>query len=140
MRLYQRRDRLRPDSNVAAWLFTTLANLCRNHHRWRMRHPADAPTSVSPGADGSHDEPSSDPGPCTILERDESLDELREAVGGLPHDLRVTVLLHHYQQLSYAEIAAITHCSERGVETRLYRARLRLRERLGSLTRETSRA
>jgi len=40
VRLYQQRDRLRRDTNLSAWLFTALANLCHNHHRWRRRHPA----------------------------------------------------------------------------------------------------
>ena len=56
----------------------------------------------------------------------------------LPHDLKVTVLLHHYEHLSYREIAAIIHCSERGVETRLYRARQHLREELAVYLREAS--
>ena len=38
-RLHEQRARLRPDTNLSAWLFTTLANLCHNHHRWRLRHP-----------------------------------------------------------------------------------------------------
>jgi RNA polymerase sigma-70 factor (ECF subfamily) len=48
------------------------------------------------------------------------------------------MLLHHYERLSYREIAAIAHCSERGVETRLYRARQQLRQRLAILIREAS--
>ena len=63
---------------------------------------------------------------------------LTERVGELPHDLKVAMLLHHYENLSYREIADITHCSERGVETRLYRARQRLRETLGEFIREAS--
>ena len=61
---------------------------------------------------------------------------VRTAINCLPHDLKVTVLLHHYDQLSYREIGAITGCSERGVETRLYRARQRLREELAGLLHE----
>jgi RNA polymerase sigma-70 factor, ECF subfamily len=55
------------------------------------------------------------------------------AVDALPHELKVTILLHYYDQLSYREIGEITGCSERGVETRLYRARQRLREALSSV-------
>ena len=39
VRLYQQRLRLRPDTNLSAWLFTALTNLCHNHHRWKRRHP-----------------------------------------------------------------------------------------------------
>jgi RNA polymerase sigma-70 factor (ECF subfamily) len=78
------------------------------------------------------------PIPSHSVAHDELLDAVRTAVGELPHDLKVTMLLHHYENLSYREIADITHCSERGVETRLYRARQRLRETLGEFIREAS--
>lgn len=42
VRLYQQRLRLRPDTRLSAWLFTTLTNFCHNHHRWKRRHPTTA--------------------------------------------------------------------------------------------------
>jgi RNA polymerase sigma-70 factor (ECF subfamily) len=65
--------------------------------------------------------------PGDALERDEARAALGAALDRLPHELKVTLLLHHYDELSYREIGEITGCSERGVETRLYRARQRLR-------------
>ena len=53
-----------------------------------------------------------------------------EAVGSLPHALKLTVLLYYYDSLSYQEIATITGCSTRGIESRLYRARKILANRL----------
>jgi RNA polymerase sigma-70 factor (ECF subfamily) len=72
------------------------------------------------------------------LAHDELLEAVKAAIAELPHELKVTVLLHHYQNLSYREIAEITNCSERGVETRLYRARQRLRAGLSAFIREAS--
>jgi RNA polymerase sigma-70 factor, ECF subfamily len=136
-RLYQQRTRFRPDTRLSAWLFTTLTNLCHNHHRWKRRHPT---VNLERGPVGNGDEPGQGPSqdnlvsdqmaPDQALERDEALAAVRTAIGRLPHDLKVTLLLHHYDRLSYREIAEITGCSERGVETRLYRARLQLREML----------
>lgn len=142
VRLYQRRAQLRADTNLSAWLFTTLTNLCHNHHRWKRRHPTVAfgpGTDADPAGDqalSAMDPASGDATPDVALARDESLDALRNAVDALPHDLKVTVLLHHYERLSYKEIALITHCSERGVETRLYRARLQLKEELAGFFQE----
>jgi RNA polymerase sigma-70 factor (ECF subfamily) len=135
VRLYLGRGRLRPDTNLPAWLFTTLTNLCRNHHRWKRRHPSVSLSAPSDAGTGTRGDPTIDPAtseasPDTALLRDEALGALREAIDALPHDLKVSVLLHHYEHLSYREIAAITHCSERGVETRLYRARQHLRKSL----------
>jgi len=144
VRLYQQRTRLRPDTNVSAWLFTALTNLCHNHHRWKKRHPT-VPLDPVKDSDDDFSPPapfatlaSEGPGPAASLAHDELLNAVRTAIGELPHDLKVAMLLHHYENLSYREIADITRCSERGVETRLYRAKQRLRQMLGEFIREAS--
>jgi RNA polymerase sigma-70 factor, ECF subfamily len=141
VRLYQRRMRLRSDTNLSAWLFTTLTNLCHNHHRWRRRHPSVAlgsPAAESGGPYGAAEPATGEPSPDEALAQDEALGALKAAIDALPHDLKVSVLLHHYEHLSYREIAAITQCSERGVETRLYRARQQLRLQLAGNLRESA--
>jgi len=135
VRLYQQRSRLRPDTNLSAWLFTTLANLCHNQHRWRRRHPTvSLDAAEEDGGDGAGADalPAAVPVPGESLERDEARAALGAAIDRLPHELKVTLLLHHYDELSYREIGEITGCSERGVETRLYRARQRLRLELAT--------
>lgn len=133
VKLYQQRHRLRPDTRLSAWLFTALTNLCHNHHRWQRRHPtvnfASRGDDASPFAGGPYQEDlaTDQPAPDTVMEQDETLAAVRQAIGRLPHDLRVTLLLHHFDRLSYREIGEITGCSERGIETRLYRARQQLR-------------
>jgi RNA polymerase sigma-70 factor (ECF subfamily) len=132
--------RLREGSNLSAWLFTTLANLCHNLHRWKRRHPA---ASLDGHADGGPGEGADalrgpDRQPDLEMAHGEALEALRKAVDGLPHGLKAAVLLHHYQQLSYHEIASITGCSDRAVETRLYRARQMLRQELAEFLGEGS--
>lgn len=141
VRLYRQRERLRADTKLSAWLFTTLANLCHNHHRWKRRHPAlalDAPAVEGEGRAPGAEIASAQPAPDAALVQDEALAAVRAAIARLPHDLKTTVLLHHYDRLSYREIAGITGCSERGVETRLYRARQQLRQMLAGLLHEST--
>ena len=146
VRLYQQRERLRPDTKLSAWLFTTLTNLCHNHHRWQRRHPTvalDAPAGRGdedgPAAPRDRQLASDQLAPDAGLEHDETLAAVRTAIQRLPHDLKVTVLLHHYEHLSYREIAEISGCSVRGVETRLYRARQQLKVLLKDLLPEPAR-
>jgi RNA polymerase sigma-70 factor (ECF subfamily) len=139
VRLYQQRGRLRADTRLSAWLFTALTNLCHNQHRWRRRHPSVSfHAQVGEGAALEETLPSDVPRPSAPVERDEALDELARAIDRLPHDLKATVLLHHYEGLSYREIGDITGCSARGVETRLYRAKQKLREDLAGFLKETA--
>lgn len=134
VRLYEQRHRLREDTNLSAWLFTTLSNLCHNQHRWRRRHPEtsyDAPATEAPLPAACETSI-----PTALIEDVEASATVRAAVEQLPHDQKTVVLLHHYEQLSYREIAAVVGCSERGVETRLYRARQALRTILRPLLSE----
>lgn len=139
VRLYQAREGLREDTRLSAWLFTTLTHLCHNHHRWRRRHPTvELAPEDGAGAAPAEEMLSREPAPGLSITRDEASEAVRCAVDALPHDLKVVVLLHHYENLPYRDIARVVGCSERGVETRLYRARARLREALASFITETS--
>jgi RNA polymerase sigma-70 factor (ECF subfamily) len=139
VRLYQQRLRFKADTKLSAWLFTTLTNLCHNHHRWKKRHPTINLETSSSSSDTSANQglaqdslASEQMAPDRALEHDEVLASVRAAIARLPHDLKIALLLHHYDHLSYREISEITGCSERGVETRLYRARLQLRDMLSA--------
>ncbi len=132
-RLYHKREGLRADTNLSAWLFTALANLCHNQHRWKQRHPSVSLDELQAGRHAPFPEPSgSDRAPDAAVEHDEALGHLSAALDRLPHDLKTALLLYYFERLSYREIAAIVGCSERGVETRLYRARRRLHADLGA--------
>lgn len=127
VRVYRARKKYRPKAKASAYLFTIAANLARNHFRWSKRHPETALTDehVNGGAGAtSHSDPAS------ALERKESGAEIRAAVQQLPEKLRTPVILFHFNELAQSEIAEILQCSEKTVETRLYRARKKLREGL----------
>lgn len=135
VRLYHQSGRLHADTNLSAWLYTTLANLCHNQHRWRRRHPTVSFDATTPEGTPLVPAPVSDAAPVTEgLEREETAALVAAAIDQLPPELRLTVMLHYFEQLSYREIGDITGCSERGVETRLYRARQQLREALAART------
>jgi RNA polymerase sigma-70 factor (ECF subfamily) len=132
VRLYRNRERFDAESNLPAWLFTALANLCRNRNRWNHRHPTIGIDSAENGASAVSAQLCSDePDPRAKLQRGEMIEALERAVAELPHDLKTTLLLCHYESLSHREIGAVLGCSERGIETRLRRARQQLRTELG---------
>ena len=55
---------------------------------------------------------------------------LRAAVANLPARQRAAVLLRHFHDLSYAEIATVLEVSVPAVESLLFRARRRLYKKL----------
>ncbi len=119
VRVYQRIGDYRPRAKFSTWLFALARNACIDRLRYRQRHPTE-PLDTAPE-------------PSTVT-RDTETRELGEhiaaAIAALPEDQRTAIVLAEYHGLSYAEIAGVMHCSEKSVESRLYRAKQFLREQL----------
>lgn len=139
VRVFRHRTRYTPKSRFSTWLFTIAANLCRNHAE-KMKHrravSLDAPSLDEPSADRATGGlaarlASSETSPAVAVLSTERVDAVRAAIADLPEDLRTAVLLFEYQELSHTEIAEIVGATPKAIETRLYRARAVLRERLG---------
>lgn len=60
----------------------------------------------------------------------QELDRVRQAIAELPATLKEPLVLHTIEGLSQADTAVVLAISEKAVETRLYRARAKLREEL----------
>jgi RNA polymerase sigma-70 factor (ECF subfamily) len=127
------RDTVQPERS----LFAIASNLARHHVRWRLGHPSisiDAPAGEHSIVENL---PASDPDPSVRLEEIERADAVRDAISELPPDLREVLILFEYEDMSYSQIAKIQSCSEKAVETRLYRARGILRKKLERWLRES---
>ncbi len=131
VRVYQHCDRFKPSHKFSSWIFKIAANLCKNYFRWKSRHPEHSLDSAVEESGCACDGLRDDSHPADAAERSDTALRVARAVDALPHGMKVAVLLHYYDSLSYRNIAAVIGCSERGVETRLYRARAWLAERLG---------
>jgi len=71
--------------------------------------------------------------------RGETAEAVARAIASLPDTQREVLLLAHYEQLSLAEIAEITHLEIGAVKSRLQRARATLRETLAAYAPDTER-
>lgn len=135
VRVYTHRTTYRPEkSRFTTWIFTIATNLVRDHYRRRGRRPTVPLTVEREGedamdrAEGWLRDPSPDPAEQTHSRQ--CLARLKELVGRLPEELRTPLLLAEYEGMAQAEIASILRCSAKAVETRIYRARRRLRQQL----------
>ena len=134
VRVFKSRDSFRAEQRFATWLFTIAANLARNHFRWRSRHPTlslDAENTETEQTLGST-LPADSPNPKEAALAGERAAAVRTAVKNLPEDLREAVVLCEWEERSIAEAATILEATPKAVESRLYRARGILRERLKS--------
>ena len=134
VRVFRARGSFRTSENFSAWLFTIAANLARNHFRWRSRHSnvsLETETGESDQTLGST-LPANNPAPNKQALATERAAAVRSAVGKLPEDLREAVVLCEWEELSMADAARILETTPKAVESRLYRARQILREKLKS--------
>ena len=132
VRVYEARARYDTRGKFATWLYTIAGNLARNSHRWQQRHPTvslDAPTDENGGTLATH-LPDAASAPDASAEEGERAAAVRAAISELPQDQRSIVLLSEYDDRSHADIATVLGCTAKAVETRLYRARQTLREKL----------
>jgi RNA polymerase sigma-70 factor (ECF subfamily) len=135
VRVYQNRDKFDANHKFSTWLYVIATNLVKSRYRYRSRHPQvslDAENETT-GESFRESMPAHNPTPSESLQGAERAKAVREAVGELPDELRAPLILAEYEELSHAEIGAILNCSAKAVETRIYRARKQLREKLGRL-------
>lgn len=134
VKLYQARGRYKPSGTFSTWLFAIAANLARNHARWLRRHPTVSMDDTDAGGEVSFPEPA-DPsrGPDGVAVGNEIADTVNRAVLDLPQDLREALTLFVHEGLGYADISNILGCSPKGVETRIYRARQILKDKLAGV-------
>jgi len=132
VRVWQQRAKFRPGAEFRPWLFAIAVNLARNRLRWWRRRPEVAleEWTESPGATGSASLDTPSAAGAAVLESAERAAAVRAAVAALPADLREVVVLFEYERLSHADIAAALGCTPKAVESRLYRAREKLRAAL----------
>ncbi len=128
VKMVQMRHRLERSGNVKSYLMGVAVNLWRNNIRkenGRMRIAPQADFEVSEGqaADETQE-------PLNKVLKEERNRALSQAVGMLPENLRMVVLLHYSAECSARDISKILHIPRGTVLSRLSVARKRLKERL----------
>jgi RNA polymerase sigma-70 factor (ECF subfamily) len=134
VRVFKSAHSFRAEQRFSTWLFTIAANLARNHFRWRSRHPNFSLDAENPETEQSMGDtlPGNSPTPKESALAEERAAAVRAAVKNLPEDLREAMVLCEWEERSVAEAALILEATPKAVESRLYRARQILRERLKS--------
>jgi RNA polymerase sigma-70 factor (ECF subfamily) len=113
-------------SRLSTWLTSITVNACRSRQRRRaswLRRLA--------GLRGTRDADAWNAAPRSA--GFDAGDEVRRAVQALPAKYREVVVLRYLEEMSVREVAEAIGLPTNTVEVRLSRARVRLRERLGSL-------
>lgn len=110
------------------WISGIAVNKCRD---WARRRAVRSFFTRALPLDTAHDVAIDAPAPDIVADDREELARVQKAMAGLPQNLREVLVLRGVEELSQAETADLLKVSEKTVETRLYRARAKLRTLLG---------
>jgi RNA polymerase sigma-70 factor, ECF subfamily len=129
LRAFERFDEIQAHPAVAGWLKTVTTNLCLNHlsryrSRWRLFSELDG------GEHQPFEVPDPDADITADLDQAHRAARVEQALRRLPVHQRVPLVLFHFEQQSYEEIAQLLNVSASKVKTDLHRGRLALREAL----------
>lgn len=118
VKVYQRLGDYNAEYRFFSWIYRILTNECLNALRARRPHEPDVPeTSTTSGA-------------LEALELEERRQAVQNAIAGLPPDYRDVLILRHFAELSYEEVADTLAIPLKTVKSRLYTARQQLGHRL----------
>jgi RNA polymerase sigma-70 factor (ECF subfamily) len=111
-RLVRAKAGYRATARFKTWLFQIAVNLCRDRTR-RMKHRShlslSSPLASREGSGAELQDIISDPSPAVdrSVETGELETAVRGAVGLLPEDERLVVVLREYQGMTYSEVSEI---------------------------------
>ena len=120
VRAYQAITRLRPDTNLKAWLFRIAHNAYANWVRNRKGKNSLLPNDVL----------DSQAGPEELAQENETSQKLQQAIDKLPEEWKAALLLRTQEDMAFREMAIALGTTEETARWRVYKARQKLMETL----------
>lgn len=130
-KLYQALDRYNPKYKFSTWLFRVAQNAAIDRIRKRRLKLVSMDRTGDPDANtGPWEFPSSDPDPYGDLRNVERGEAIQNAIDRLPWDYRELIVLRHFGELSYDEIAKLKDMPLGTVKNKLFRGRQMMKQEL----------
>lgn len=124
-KVYSKLQTFRADSAFYTWVYRVAVNTATDHLKKKRQ---DRSLQV----EDLGRLPVEDPGdtPTEGMGRKDLRSEIRKAMAELPPKFRTILVLRELEGMSYEDISQVLKCSKGTVESRLFRARARLKESL----------
>lgn len=130
MKAYEQRRRWIPKAKFTTWLFTIGRNLCIRELRKVARRPYPESTATEESQDFLDSLPNPEIGPDEASNLTELQRKALEALAELPEIYRETVVLRVFEDMPYADIAAVTGAPVGRLRVRMHEALRKLRGKL----------
>jgi len=122
-RVYAKRKEYQPSGRFSTFLWRVALNLCYDElRRIKRRGEAALPEEIQLDTDVGPEFRSGELAPDAALARDERAEMVSQAVLALPDAYRSVIVLRHYENLKFREIAEILGIPEGTVKSRMAEA------------------
>lgn len=130
-KVHRKLGEFREEASLYTWLYRVTVNTATDFLKRRSHRPLGQVEEIDnvPVADSGDT-------PLAAISRTDLAREVREAIQEVPIPFRTVLVLREIEQLTYEEIADTMKCSIGTVESRLFRARARLKSILERRFRE----
>ena len=133
LRVYRSRSTYEPTAKFTTWLFRIATHVALNSIRDGKKEKGHESLDVETSDGMERQVADSQPTVEQELVQNVKRREVRQAIEALPAKQRAAVLMHKYEGLDYAQIAAVLSCSESAIKSLLFRAYESLRGRLAHM-------
>ena len=124
VKAFFRLSSFRGNSAFYTWLYRVAVNTATDYRKkWRRRKGL----SLEDGPSGSEGLADEGPRPERLAHGRELAERLEQALQSMPEKYRTMLVLREYEGLSYEELARVLNLAKGTVESRLFRARERLK-------------
>ena len=130
LKVYQVLDRYDPQFKFSTWLFRVAQNAAIDQIRRRRLKVVSLRQDDDEGDGRDWDLPSPERGPYGEMRNRERGDAIQDAIDSLPWEYRELILLRHFGELPYEEIAQLKGMPLGTVKNKLFRGRQMLKDKL----------
>jgi RNA polymerase sigma-70 factor (ECF subfamily) len=132
VKVYYALDRFDPSYRFSTWLFRVAQNAAIDQIRRRRLKLVSINRPAEDGGEEGHEWelPSLAPGPYGDVRNQERGTAIQTAIDALPWEYRELIVLRHFGELSYEDIAQLKAMPLGTVKNKLFRARQLLKDRL----------
>ncbi|WP_432405939.1 RNA polymerase sigma factor [Wukongibacter sp. M2B1] len=130
IKIFNNISKFRFEASPSTWIYKIATNICIDYNRKRKRQNLKLNQELDYGDSIEGNLNSVDNSPENIIISDEKQREVHKVIYNLPDIYKTVVIMYHFNELSYKEISKALDISEKTVETRLYRARRMLKDKL----------
>lgn len=138
LKVYRQVKNFRGDSKLSTWIYRISVNTCLDWKKRKNRLKSINFSSMvnEENKDQTIDIKDESMLPDEVILKGEDQKQVHKLIYELSDKYKTVLIMYHFNEMSYSDIASALNIPQRTVETRLYRARRMLKDKISKLTSE----